>query len=674
LANVSSVASYPPGYGLGCGQHDAASPQVRPECASSTAAPASCNATWCYVRVEQCSLSAPVTWSTDGLVRSYETCGSLDPYSLYQLIDDLNGISLRVVWLTDSAGWKGSYCSEDGPCSGLIPAFVEHLSTRLDLQLEVVTLPYPDFVLRQLDSSYGPTGTSFDACAIASGLGYVDLCIGSFESSSQRQQETTLVNLYPEPIYLMTVENVDDTEDSFLDNLEAAFRPFPWEFWLIFVAAMILLSLLTLMHEYLAGAVGPDVHPMTALLLSLWDAARSILGRGGQIQVTSPAGQLSTCARGFLARMTLCTYIAALMAQMITSSRMEVQGQVSSIDDVVSGGHSVCLEGSMRSSIQMLYPNLTQIVEVNRPELLTSVTDGRCSFALAALQDLEEHQGRGEHCEVTRLGDPVMNMQMALAASPRFGQALRYQVAAMSATWQSLLAETTPARACGAVEEQGSEIDDVFGGRRLTEPTVLQTVRRLLAESADGPVSALFRRVAGLSGGTLEMKYMVGPLALALMCIVVGMAMTIAGFLCSAVAPSRYSDKASLSSMGSEVSSEVAGARLSSGANSSAASTSKVSLRPSTQKAEGAGFDCMLMLSVLQNYQQDLKTQVEEMSVAINNARWTRSSKAKVKGPSTKVLMQDVLKEVSHANTRVKGSRQSSDSRGLNYSLGMLIG
>jgi len=434
---------------------------------------------------------------------------------------------------------------------------------------------------------------------------------------------------------------------------------------------MVLLSLLTLLHEFLAGAVGADVHPMTALYMALWDGFRTMYGRGSRIKVISPAAQLSSCGRGFLSRMMLCTYFAALIAQLITSNRLDLDVQVSSMDDVVSGGYTLCLEESMRTSIELLYPNLSRIVEVDRAELLTGVRDGKCSFALAQLQDLQDYQSRGALCDITRRGSPILDLQMALAVSPRTSQALRYQIAVMSATWHSLLASNTPASTCVAATEEDSEFGDVFGRRRMQEWASQHEVRRLLAESTSGPIATLVLGAGGFSGASLEMKYMVGPLVVALVCVLLGVPVAIAGCLCSPAGSSRSSDKA-LSSAGSDASSE-AQVRLSSGGTP--ASAKMMSERRSTQKADG-GLDTTAMLSVLRSHHDDLKAKVEELSVAIHNVRWTRSSKSKEKGPSTKVLMQDVLKEVHHANTRLKaGSRQEERRSRLNYgSLGMLIG
>ena len=174
-------------YGVGCKAHDL--DVLSPDCTNSTEL--YCPNEWCYVDAESCDISHASSTFSDGTY-SYATCGYIDQWAGRNAKELLRGSTLRAVIMGNTGGWMGSYC--DGfkgligtrpVCRGPLLDFV------YDLEAEAgVTLDFsPDLPAEVYNASaHLGIGTSklFNACVLAVGMGYVDICIGAFSHTPAR--------------------------------------------------------------------------------------------------------------------------------------------------------------------------------------------------------------------------------------------------------------------------------------------------------------------------------------------------------------------------------------------------------------------------------------------------------------------------------------------------------
>ena len=102
-----------PSYGSGCRAHDV-NGTFYPECVSATPRPW-CGDMWCYVNRSNCLVTNEVS-ASGGVERfwSYTTCGYRDLFSLANITESIRGQTLRVIFIGNTGGWKGNYCSERG--------------------------------------------------------------------------------------------------------------------------------------------------------------------------------------------------------------------------------------------------------------------------------------------------------------------------------------------------------------------------------------------------------------------------------------------------------------------------------------------------------------------------------------------------------------------------------
>ena len=115
-------------YGFGCYAHDFNGSSGSPQCAAgnpadwcevcSSSNPADwCDDQWCYVDEKNCSITHEETQPL-GRFWSYTTCGYRDLFSLENITESIRGKTLRVLYISNTGGWKGNYCTgvKGQPC------------------------------------------------------------------------------------------------------------------------------------------------------------------------------------------------------------------------------------------------------------------------------------------------------------------------------------------------------------------------------------------------------------------------------------------------------------------------------------------------------------------------------------------------------------------------------
>ena len=201
-----------------------------------------------------------VTVTQIGRFYSYSQCGYLDRFtSEYVEGRTFQGQLLNVVVMTNSGGWKGSYCTrEDGEfsCSGPTWSLVNDVIQRTGA-IQNLTMTFFGGLLANYPQAYAQQvmdqvnrdqqTSAFTACAYATGMGYIDVCIGAFTAKPSRDLLSLNIDLWSEPVYLISPKA--ETNNDFFQNLTRAFSPFDSSVWLCIAAFLFVASMLVMLQE-----------------------------------------------------------------------------------------------------------------------------------------------------------------------------------------------------------------------------------------------------------------------------------------------------------------------------------------------------------------------------------------------------------------------------------------
>lgn len=215
-----------------------------------------CGDAWCYVSSD-CTLAKKLSRSRLGRHYSYAQCGYLDRFtSVYVESRNFDRQVINVVLMTNSGGWKGSYCERDGRCSGPTHRLLEDLVQRTGAIANVTATfyggPLADYPGAYAEQVMEPVRrdqqtSAFTACLYATGMGYVDICIGAFTATPARDLLSLNVHLWAEPVYLISPK--EEVREDFFDNLARAFSPFTGLSWLCILGFLLAASILVMLQE-----------------------------------------------------------------------------------------------------------------------------------------------------------------------------------------------------------------------------------------------------------------------------------------------------------------------------------------------------------------------------------------------------------------------------------------
>lgn len=84
--------------------------------------------------------------------------------------------------------------------------------------------------------------TNFDLCAFATSMGYVDLCVGKFTLTQERERISHVIPLYTSAVFLISESQCDflASQDNWTTYWFWWFHVFRWEAWLFFGAVVVL--------------------------------------------------------------------------------------------------------------------------------------------------------------------------------------------------------------------------------------------------------------------------------------------------------------------------------------------------------------------------------------------------------------------------------------------------
>mmetsp|Transcript_31612 Transcript_31612/g.72143 ORF Transcript_31612/g.72143 Transcript_31612/m.72143 type:complete len:605 (-) Transcript_31612:74-1888(-) len=486
LPNASSTYNMPIGYGLGCYPHDRAQSPF-PDCTHAPLADF-CLRSWCYLAADTaCALSVEVGWSTmyPGLRYSYETCGSFNSYETFALENRLLGSNLRVMYLQNSGGWKGSTCPDDSQCSGPVVEYMHKIILEYGVNVEVLHTfrsgedfyvnftdpPFPQEVMLGIESAFGSDYAAgkvsgFNACVVASALGYVDLCIATFLINTKRQQLGNMIPLISEPVYLVTRASHDNP--TVWDKAQGAFKPFSMNLWLCILVCIMLLSMVMVLEEH-GKEDFKAVKWWGVPLMGCFKGLESFNGAASTFHPHTAGGRVVQIGLGFFILLVVAGYTANLASLLVVQK--SISTSINSMEDVIQQGVKVCADSNLVTKMKSTFPEASHLVHKapNRSaSLMLMGTD--CDAAAIRLQDLQAQYSVANFCDIIRVGDPLMFLQDGVATSTAIFRSLRLVVSDPSnGGIEQELEQSVPEDACGDSEEGTDEesesltVDSMYG-------------------------------------------------------------------------------------------------------------------------------------------------------------------------------------------------------------------
>lgn len=415
LGNLSDSVAV--GYGIGCGSHElrllasGVTTNLPPKAAECRATNSSwCYSSWCFVRTDTCKLLYSFMESAPSLLYSYATCGYLDTFTPWMASNQLENNTLTVALLSNSGGYTGNYCyagAKDcvGPTATFWKSLLENSKVALQndyrftsLNWPNASIPFPAGAMRQFraQTPAAVSNSTFDACVYMTGMGYIDICIGQATINTARVQVSNMVEYMQVDVWLVSRSKVAEP-DSFGHRLAAAFEPFDSSGWLAIVIVVTIGGIITGLHEQRSMPHGLCPRGRAAQLqlsesmgyLAYDGWMGCLTGGRGFYEFRTLGARLTGVGLAVFALMVVAAYTANLASGLVLHS---ITGtEVSSMDDVIKGGHLICVEQVM-SSLLMTKTSvpLSQIVLVkSRADLLKKVVNGSCAVAAQRDEDFE---------------------------------------------------------------------------------------------------------------------------------------------------------------------------------------------------------------------------------------------------------------------------------------------
>eukprot|EP00931_Biecheleriopsis_adriatica_P021194 TRINITY_DN13930_c0_g1_i2.p1 TRINITY_DN13930_c0_g1~~TRINITY_DN13930_c0_g1_i2.p1 ORF type:complete len:610 (-),score=77.40 TRINITY_DN13930_c0_g1_i2:90-1919(-) len=470
-------------YGVGCGYHDTVY-SVIPECSSGDP-PTFCSAQWCYVDAATCQLRQRA--STFGIrardmAYSYATCGYQNSWDD---VHDMGALSsLKVYMMHNSGGWKGSYCTAAETCKGPVWDLVQKAIGTTPMKVQTTFLggplakypeAFPDVTMQPILRANANETSTFDACIMATGTGFADVCIGAFADSVKRRTVSPMLELYYDDAVLITAG-----EEGSATPLELLFswsRPFTPRLWGVIAITLLVISscfaIMECMDSESLFFIGNEERRMWTFLgrlgLAWYIGLMSMMGGGSMFQGQRPSTRMANIALSFFILISISSYTARLASALV--AQKQVRSLVSSWDSVLANSAiKVCATHSFRTQIVdlMSLPEKQYVPLLARSASFEGVREGaKCKAAVVALEDWEVARTKSENTRLIRVGDPLFSLSWALPVSHRASRFLEIRLSRrlVDGTWVNALKQYRPdaPETSGLNDDVAMDVEDFSG-------------------------------------------------------------------------------------------------------------------------------------------------------------------------------------------------------------------
>lgn len=398
---------------------------IEPDC-SGPDPPAGCANEWCWVDPRNCSLqfkllrrfATPTYFST-------ETCGSSGRVASSSLTNALRGTTIRIGFPETFerpyyfADPKGAVQNANGTTvTGAVVMLVLDVLSAAGINFTVNPVSPASKKLYPL--------SSFSACVHTVSMGYLDLCVGSFWETSERQAMVAMGNMiFVDNMVLVSLSVAE--VDSFWELAARVFKPFSWQLWITIICVVIFLGLLVWIN---AAMSGQRVSARRALYLSL-----SVYCPNADSP--NAAGRILFITIGFFVVLTTATYTAGLASYLVAQN--SPKARLENLGDVMRGGYRLCILQAAEQQLLALEPGLGPLlVRVSSTtNAVAGVQTGQCEGAIiSATHANRAARGAFGDCGIIAAPKIVFTLSDALPMQDTFVPPLGY--------WQRRALEAKP--------------------------------------------------------------------------------------------------------------------------------------------------------------------------------------------------------------------------------------
>jgi len=461
-------------YGYACGAHDLG-PNAHSDCKQMDQQPEWCSESWCYVDPSDCA--ADFSRSQEGnrtQAYSYATCGSRDHFSEMHAAMKAIKTDLRLHFLANSGGWKGNYCDVPGPAScdkendagpagGPVHQMVRDILTPLNVGMDNVQ-PIHHYATR--------IGSVFDKCVNATGMGFLDICIGAFAMTPDRIKLSKFVEIEAEPVYLVT--RVEKRSEDAWNRVWTSFSPFELSTWIAIFLTVVFVSTVLVFVERGHGGEFDGLTRSECLGIGAYLAFCSMIGGFSIFHPETRSGRIVSLALGGLAMLTIAAYTANLASFMVL--REVTQVQLNTLDDVLSTNSKLCVHWVDKPHLiaNTKFPESSMIIYRVRSDVFASV-GVECEAAIMRREDYDAGLAEARSCEVQRIGDHLYTVKMGFPVSSRVHRAISFHMMDMQykGVWNDALEKFKLEDPCAGDTEENSKRAVPISVFALSGPLVL---------------------------------------------------------------------------------------------------------------------------------------------------------------------------------------------------------
>lgn len=443
-------------FGVGCLPHDSISGYCelkKKQCKETRPTPRDCKDLswcanpWCFVDGTNCNLTNRHTYAFENVQYSYATCGYIDSFTHLIRMDSLRGETMNVAYLDSDVGYKGGYNPSGSFAindfwNGPVIDFVEHAAQGGGFLMNMMSPP--DFLKERVKEFFNSTDP-FDLCFFAASLGYIDICAGAFTLTDKRAGSGTWHHLNDESLYLISFLEKPKTKwDSFWDDALTILKPFTTGSWIIiFFVVLPSMGVLLMLHEdFDKDRVNIDndilSHVKTALKLYYAMLLSFFSGSFEGQEISSVSGRVHLLGIYAFNLMVIAIFTANLAAIL---GALDLKIPIQDIQEVRNRGGKICasrddvagpLSIAEFSDLLLVDPidglpgfqNILSVVDFMREVVPDDENDIYCEAAILPEEIIDYLHGLGQHCNKTRVGDPLGHRSLGIPINPRYYDSL----------------------------------------------------------------------------------------------------------------------------------------------------------------------------------------------------------------------------------------------------------
>ena len=459
-----------------------------------------CDAPWCFVDPLTCHLNHHIEtnldmniarpFNTSFLPFSYATCGAtVTPFSGNKAFErSLTDVVLRTVFLENSGGWLGSYKKPGNTSArsadytdsfyGPVIDFFEKVQKRAHFVVNMTQVPQ-----EAIDAAQ--TKSKFTQCVYATGMGYVDVCIGDFSITNSRNSITPFFTLENQRLVLVSKAKI---ESDIWESMMFVFAPFQGSVWACLAGLHVVIGLILAWQEWMThstkrekllhrlekvglgedngsarnglkyrnkenqirrGEVQDLLYSEDIAVKKIKDSKVELLkhvgqsvyvslssfisGAGPQSLLTSWGAQITLLGLCWLVTVTFATYTGEA-ANLFGESGLI--SPFTNLEELKKKNLAVCMSHATAVPVAEVHPDLNIFQDkdgkpglLKRGEIFANLEADHCFAAIIPAQDLEKEQSMNEHCNMI-VFDPNfdMNVGRGYPISRRYARRLSWSM------------------------------------------------------------------------------------------------------------------------------------------------------------------------------------------------------------------------------------------------------